>query len=274
MKINRFLTVITLSLGVAAAARAQDIKFAVPGEKPAKPADNTGLIAPAPAATAAIPSFTPDQIAEEFGWFVAKRSGVADLQFSQAEIDALTRGFTSAISGKSSPYELKVVGPEMDSYFGKKQAIYLQQLKQMNDAASTAFFAKLKGDKDVVELPSGLRYKISAPGTGDYPKATDTVSVNYAGRLVDGSVFDNSMKHGGKPVDIALDQVIPGWTEGIQKINKGGKIILFVPSALGYGDEGRPGIPPGSTLIFDIELVDFRPTPPAPAGGAAPANQP
>ena len=158
----------------------------------------------------------------------------------------------------------------MDSYFGRKQAAYLQQLKQMNDVSSAAFFAKLKGDKDVVELPSGLRYKIVSPGTGDYPKATDTVTVNYSGRLVDGSIFDSSVKHGGKPVDIALDQVIPGWTEGIQKINKGGKIILFVPSGLGYGDDGRPGIPPGSTLIFDIELLDFKPTPPAPPSAANP----
>jgi len=273
MKIPHFLTILSLSLGIAAAAGAQDIKFTVPGDKPATPpAADTGLIAPT--AALAAPTYTPGQIAEEFGWFVAKRSGVADLQFSPAEIDALTKGFTAAISGKPSPFELRVIGPEMDSYFGKKQAVYLQQLKQMNDAASSAFFAKLSSDKDVVTLPSGLRYKIVKPGTGDSPKPSDTVTVNYVGALVDGSVFDSSDKHGGKPVNISLDQVIPGWTEGIQKINRGGKIQLFVPAALGYGDEGRPGIPPGSTLVFDIELVDFGPTPPPPPGGAAPANQP
>ena len=102
------------------------------------------------------------------------------------------------------------------------------------------------------------------PGTGAPPKATDTVKVNYSGTLIDGSVFDSSDRQ-GKPLEIQLDKVIAGWTEGLQKIGKGGEIMLFVPPQLGYGDDGRPGIPPGSVLVFKVTLLDYTPAPAAPA---------
>jgi len=106
-----------------------------------------------------------------------------------------------------------------------------------------------------------------SPGLGAVPKPTDTVKVNYTGTLIDGNVFDSSERQ-GKPIEFALDKVIPGWTEGLQKIGKGGKIKLFVPPKLGYGDDGRPGIPPGSVLVFDVELLDIT----SPAAAAAPAK--
>ena len=82
--------------------------------------------------------------------------------------------------------------------------------------------------------------------------------MNYTGKLIDGTVFDSSERQ-GKPFEFPLNKVIAGWTEGLQKISKGGKIKLYVPPQLAYGDEGRPGIPPGATLIFDIELIDITP---------------
>ena len=118
--------------------------------------------------------------------------------------------------------------------------------------------------------PSGLRYEVVQPGDPTPPKPTETVKVNYTGALVDGTVFDSSEKSGA-PAEFPLDGVIAGWTEGIQKIGKGGKIKLYVPPQLGYGDEARPGIPPGSTLIFNVELLDIKPTPAAPAAGMLPA---
>jgi FKBP-type peptidyl-prolyl cis-trans isomerase len=81
--------------------------------------------------------------------------------------------------------------------------------------------------------------------------------------LVDGTVFDSSVQR-GQPIEAPLNRVIPGWTEGLQKIKQGGKIRLYIPSQLAYGDNGRPGIPPGATLIFDIELLDVKATKPAP----------
>src|SRR4029079_6257408 len=105
-------------------------------------------------------------------------------------------------------------------------------------------------------------------------KPNETVKVHYVGTLVNGTEFDSSVKR-GEPVEFQLDQVIPGWTEGLQKISKGGKIKLYVPPQLAYGDEGRPGIPPASTLVFDVELIDIKPTPPpAAAAPGAPAAAP
>ncbi|MBI5691665.1 MAG: FKBP-type peptidyl-prolyl cis-trans isomerase [Verrucomicrobia bacterium] len=151
----------------------------------------------------------------------------------------------------------------MDDFMQKKQAAYVAKLKTKNQGVNAEFFTKLKENKAVVELPSGLRYEITQAGTGPAPKATDTVRVHYVGKLIDGSEFDSSVKR-GEPAEFPLDQVIPGWTEGIQKMNKGGKIKLYVPPHLAYGDDGRPGIPPGSTLIFDVELLDIK----APAAAA------
>ena len=235
-----------------------------------------GAQAQQPKATASAPAptaseFTDAQLIEEFGWFIGKRVGLTELSFSQEEIDLLLKGIASAAAGKDSPYELDKIGPKMDEFMQKKQQSYLNKLKDKNTAANKSFFDKLKAEnKNVVELQSGLRYEITKEGTGDSPKATDTVKVHYTGTLIDGSVFDSSVQR-GEPTEFPLDQVIPGWTEGIQKMKKGGKIKLYVPPHLAYGDDGRPGIPPGSTLIFDVELLDIKP---AATAAPAPAAQP
>jgi FKBP-type peptidyl-prolyl cis-trans isomerase len=251
MNLKSLSLISLLALG-SAGVSAQEVKLNLPG-------------AAAPAA--AQPAFTDAQLIEEFGWFIGKRVGLTELEFSQAEIALLLKGISSAAAGKDSPFELEKIGPQMDDFMQKKQAAYLAKLKDKNMGANKAFFDKLKENKAVVELPSGLRYEITKAGDGAAPKATETVKVHYTGTLLDGSVFDSSVQR-GEPAEFPLDQVIPGWTEGIQKMNKGGKIKLYVPAHLAYGDDGRPGIPPGSTLIFDVELLDIKP--PATAG-AAPA---
>jgi len=269
MKLKSSLTIGLLALGAALAARAQDIKINVPGATPpASPAPAAAAPAAAPA-----PTFTNDQLIEEFGWFIGKRVGLTELDFSKSETEALLKGLGTAIAGKESPYVLEKIGPAMDDFMQKKQAAYLAKLKQQGLAASADFFKKLSDNKNIVVLPSGLRYEIVKPGEGAFPKLTDTVKVHYKGTLIDGTVFDSSIER-GEPVEFPLDGVIDGWKEGIQKINKGGKIKLYVPPQLAYGDEGKGGIPPSSTLIFEVELLDIKPTPgpaslpvgPAPAG--------
>jgi FKBP-type peptidyl-prolyl cis-trans isomerase len=99
------------------------------------------------------------------------------------------------------------------------------------------------------------------------------VKVHYTGTLIDGTVFDSSVQR-NEPAEFQLDQVIPGWTEGLQKLNKGGKIKLYVPSQLAYGDDARGNIPPSATLIFDIDLLDIKPSAPAPATPALGAPTP
>lgn len=108
----------------------------------------------------------------------------------------------------------------------------------------------------IVKTASGLLYKVKKAGTGKQPKATDTVSVLYQGRLIDGTVFDSTDKHGGQPVSFPLNQVIPGWTEGLQTMKEGGETEFIIPANLAYGAQGAPGtIPPNATLVFDVKLV-------------------
>ena len=252
-----------LSLLAAGTVAAQNGAATAPAAAAAAPAS-----APVAPIVAPAPSYTEDQLLEEFGWYIGKRTGLSDLGLTPAEAEQLAKGVIASMNGKDSPFEIQKIGPAMTEYIQKKQAVILQNIKAKNVNQDAAYFAHLKEDKTVVELPDGLRYQIQVPGAGDPPKPTDNVTVNYTGTLIDGNVFDSSERQ-GHPVKFALNQVIPGWTEGLQKISKGGKMRLYVPPQLGYGDDGRPGIPPGSILVFDIELVDIAPAAAATIPGEA-----
>jgi len=252
MNRTHLLLACLLSLGALAALGAQDVKVNIPGQAPAPAAG------PAPAAPA--PVFTEPQLLESFGWVVGQRIGLADLGFSKEQVDSMVKGLLVAAAGKDAPYDMDKIGPQLDAFMQKKQAVYFAKLRTQNQDEAKAFFEKLKENKNVVELPSGLRYEVVQPGTGAYPKATDTVKVHYTGTLLNGTVFDSSVQR-KEPVEFALNQVIAGWTEGLQKINQGGKIRLYIPSQLAYGDNGNQSIPPGATLVFDVELLDVKATP-------------
>ena len=109
----------------------------------------------------------------------------------------------------------------------------------------------------MITLPSGLQYKVIKSGTGRTPRATDTVKAHYRGTLTDGTEFDSSYKS-GKPVEFAVNRVIPGWQEVLQKMKVGDKWQVFIPAHLGYGPRGSGPIPPNSTLVFDIELMEVK----------------
>jgi len=258
MKLKSILTVGALTLGVSVLAQAQEIKLNLPAQGEASAAK-------APAA----PEFTEQQLIEEFGWFMAKRVGLAELGFSPEQVSALVKGLSAAAAGKESPYDLEKIGPAMDQFMQQKQTAYMAKLKEKGTAESSAFLEEVKKKPGIVTLPSGLMYQIEKAGDGPAPKPTETVKVHYTGALVNGTVFDSSVQR-GEPVEFQLNEVIPGWTEGLQKISKGGKMKLYIPAPLAYGDEGRPGIPPASTLVFDVELLDIKATPPPPAANPAP----
>jgi len=117
------------------------------------------------------------------------------------------------------------------------------------------FLAENKTREGVKTTASGLQYKITLEGKGKSPAATDTVLVHYEGRLLNGTVFDSSIKR-NEPISFPLNRVIPGWTEGLQLIKEGGKAILYIPSKLAYGSRGAGGaIGPDETLIFEVELL-------------------
>ena len=153
------------------------------------------------------------------------------------------------------------------TYSAKMQAKHAEQAVQ-NKAAGEAFLAANKNKPGVITLPDGLQYQVITNGTGPMPEASDTVSVNYRGTLIDGTEFDSSYKR-GQPASFPLGGVIHGWTEGLMKMNVGSKWKLFIPADLAYGESGRPGIPPNATLVFEVELLST--TPPA-APDAPPAQ--
>ena len=123
--------------------------------------------------------------------------------------------------------------------------------------SNTSGAADIDAPKEFTETASGLKYRILRQSDGQKPVAADTVLAHYAGWLDDGSEFDSSYSRGA-PTDFPLSGVIPGWTEGLQLIGKGGMIELEIPSNLGYGPRGMPGaIPPNATLHFKVELIDI-----------------
>jgi FKBP-type peptidyl-prolyl cis-trans isomerase FklB len=141
----------------------------------------------------------------------------------------------------------------------KKQAEAKVKAEE-NKKKGAEFLAKNKLNKKITTTASGLQYEVLTPGDGKAkPTASSTANVTYTGKLMDGTVFDSTDNHGGKPIELNLSSVIKGWTEGIQLMTKGAKYRFYIPSDLAYGDNGAGGvIPPGATLVFDVELVDFK----------------
>jgi FKBP-type peptidyl-prolyl cis-trans isomerase FklB len=152
-----------------------------------------------------------------------------------------------------------IMSPEVaDLTIQKKIQEYMLEKLKIEKEAGAKFLEENKKKSGVVTLPDGLQYEIITPGTGPIPKATDTVKANYMGSLINGKEFDNSYKR-GQALTIPVSGVIRGWVEALQLMPVGSKWKLFVPSDLGYGDRGAGGgaIPGGSTLIFEIELLDI-----------------
>ena len=142
---------------------------------------------------------------------------------------------------------------------GKKVQARMEQQFKDNLVKATEFLEKNKKQQGVVALPSGLQYQVIKPGTGASPKADSTVTVHYEGKLIDGKVFDSSIK-GGQPATFPVNKVIPGWTEALTRMKVGDKWKLFIPPNLAYGEQGAPGgvIPPNSALIFEVELLEIK----------------
>ena len=138
---------------------------------------------------------------------------------------------------------------------------FMQEVKSVKASGSKkegeAFLAENKTKPGVITLPSGLQYQVLKEGTGAKPGPADKVKVHYEGSLIGGKIFDSSIQR-GEPIELNVNGVIPGWTEALQLMPVGSKWKLFIPSELGYGDNGAGAdIKPGSALIFDVELLDI-----------------
>ena len=152
---------------------------------------------------------------------------------------------------------LQVVMDEFQSDMQMRQMANMKALAEKNKVAGDAFLAENKSKEGVVTLPSGLQYKVLTEGKGASPKASQTVSANYRGTFIDGKEFDNSASHGG-PAQSKVSEVIPAWGEALQKMKVGSKWMVWAPANLAYGEHGSRGIPPNSTLVFEIELLGIK----------------
>lgn len=202
--------------------------------------------------------------------------------FTADQAASIVAGIDDALTAKTAQIDMPTYGP-------KVQAMMMARAGQPGAAPGAgpgapppamdpgkALEEKKKGeefaDKAAKEpgaekLASGLVFKSLSPGSGASPASTDTVKVNYEGKLIDGTVFDASAKHGG-PAEFPLNRVIPCWTEGVQKLKIGGKAQLTCPSTIAYGDMGHPPtIPGGSTLVFTVELLEIKPAGAQPTPG-------
>lgn len=185
-------------------------------------------------------------------------------QLSQAkgkiDIEKVSQGMKDGFNGgkpKLSMDEMKQVISDFQTSMQKEQQAQMNKMGGANKKAGEDFLAKNKKEKGVKTLASGLQYKIIKAGTGESPKATDTVVTHYRGNLIDGKVFDSSYKR-GQPATFPVNGVIKGWTEALQKMKVGGKWKLFIPSDLAYGEKGPASIGPNSVLIFEIELLEIK----------------
>ena len=131
-----------------------------------------------------------------------------------------------------------------------------QETAETNAKAGKEYLEKNKSAAGVKTTASGLQYIVEKEGTGPSPKKDDVVKVHYKGTLTNGEQFDSSIER-GQPAEFPVGGVIPGWTEALQLMKVGGKAKLFIPAELAYGPSGRPGIPPNSVLLFDVELIEI-----------------
>lgn len=238
-----------------------------PATEPVK--TDTAVAAPDEAAKAEAPKAepTPAEVAsylEIYGWMVGQQAGF-EMGFSDVEKEALMKGLSNAASGAKAPENMKEVFPKMQEYLSAKEKAYRAvMLEKMAEEAKThiadgeKFLADIAKKDGVQKTASGLYYKIDEPGTGAQPAADDVVNLHYTGKLIDGTVFDSSVERGA-PIDLPLYGVIPGFSEGIRLLKEGGKATLYIPANLAYGNQAAGPIPPGSTLVFSVELIKVQP---------------
>lgn len=183
--------------------------------------------------------------------------------------DILERGLKDSLAGRKTLLtedEARAVMTEVQTQFRQQQQAKVQQMGEANKKDGAAFLAANKSKAGVVVLPSGLQYKILTAGTGPKPAATDTVTVNYRGTLINGTEFDSSYKR-GQPATFGVNGVIKGWTEALQLMPVGSKWQLFIPSDLAYAERGAGAdIAPNATLVFEVELLSIKAPEKAPDG--------
>ena len=190
-----------------------------------------------------------------FGSFIKNYNFGDNLNYGQ-----IVKGIKDFVAAKGTPRDENFgeqfkINPEklndvFNTFLEKRHNLVLLE----NKAKEEKFLASNAKEKGIEVTASGLQYRIVDPGNEVKPGPQDTVWVKYVGKLIDGTVFDQTQED-ADPIQMVLNRVVPGWTEGLQLVGEGGKIELYIPSALGYGERGNQAIEPNSTLIFDVDLT-------------------
>ena len=202
-------------------------------------------------------SSASEKVGYSLGFMMAEgnKEAVKDLN-----LDTFEKGFRDGYEGNDSALTQEQMQEVLMTYQKEQEEQFAKDMQTKateNKTAGTAFLAENAKKEGVKQTDSGLQYKVLKEGTGKSPKATDVVEVNYEGKLIDGTVFDSSYER-GEPIEFPLNQVIAGWTEGLQLMKEGGKYEFYIPSDIAYGEAGNAGIEPNSTLIFTVELLKVK----------------
>lgn len=261
-----FLVRLALVLcAVPALASPPATKTPVPGKTPSQP--EKAAPAAAPAATPSAPADDSDTL---YGIGLAISRNLAAFDLTEKELKLVEEGLADGVLGRKPRVELESAMPRV-------QALLAARMKAAADtekAAGAAYLEKAAAEPGTKRMPSGFLYRETRAGTGAMPASTDTVTVHYTGKLLDGTVFDSSVER-NQPATFALNQVIACWSQGVPLMKEGGKAQLVCPSDLAYGDGGRPKIKPGATLLFEVELISVKKpeavATPAPVTAAPPA---
>ncbi len=202
-------------------------------------------------------SSASEKVGYSLGFMMAEgnKDAVKDL-----DLNTFEKGFRDGYEGNESALTQEQMQQVLMDYQKEQEEQFVKDMETKateNKAAGTAFLAENAKKEGVKQTESGLQYKVIKAGTGKSPKETDVVEVNYEGKLLDGTVFDSSYER-GEPIEFPLNQVIAGWTEGLQLMKEGGKYEFYIPSDIAYGEAGNAGIEPNSTLIFTVELLKVK----------------
>jgi len=189
-----------------------------------------------------------DKVSYVIGTQIAQSFKKQDIEIN---IESLMWGLKDALAGRKLALSQVERQQIMTSF--QRRTIAKQAAKNL--AEGMAFLERNRAKEGVQVLPSGLQYKVIKEGTGKIPTADDRVKTHYRGTLINGTEFDSSYKR-NKPAEFPVKGVIKGWTEALQLMKEGSKWQLYIPPNLAYGERGRPGIPPNSTLIFEVELLE------------------
>jgi FKBP-type peptidyl-prolyl cis-trans isomerase len=203
-------------------------------------------------ACAADPELKTDDDKTLYALGLVLANQLGPFKLTPAELELVKAGLTDGTLKKTAKVDVETFGPKIKPMADARLAAGAVDEKKKGKAFLDGIAAKPK----IKKTESGALVEIVTEGTGASPSATDKVKVNYKGTLIDGTVFDESEKHGG-PATFTLNQVIKCWTEGVALIKTGGKAKLYCPAEIAYGDRGQGAIPAGSTLVFEIELLDI-----------------